>query len=325
MRKRKDLKVLISDMAALRRYVSREIYHVMEELVRVYGWHQVDTWELASSRTDLASELTRRYGRIPQILLFWGAYSLVNAHRDSIDALDCRKLFYAEDLHCDEETRRDRDRAMSVCDTILAAYAPVLSEHYPRLAAERPVVWVPHAAGLDDFFLPFNEDPEPRVFLSGAMSWHYPLRLQVKELADRGAAPIVYHPHPGYHCGYDYERDENVGPGYAEKIHRHLAAFTDALVYRYTVAKFFEIPATGALLLGDRAVSDALRSLGFEEDIHYLPVGSEDVEERIAWALDPVNRPRVDEIRRRGQALVLERHTTSHRARQVDEVCGPSW
>lgn len=318
MRKRKALKLMISEMAALGRYVSREIYQVMEELVRVHGWHQVDTWELARSRTDLASELTRRYGRIPQLLLFWGAYSLVNAHRDSLDALDCRKVFYAEDLHRGDVHHH---RAMLICDTILAAYAPVFSEHYPQLATERPVVWIPHAAG-PDFFLPFNEDPEPLVFLSGALSWHYPLRLQVKELADRGAAPIVYHPHPGYHCGYDYERDANVGRGYAEKIHRHLAAFTDALIYRYTVAKFFEIPATGALLLGDRAVSDALRSLGFEEDIHYLPVGSEDVEEKIAWALNPVNRPRVDEIRRRGQALVLERHTTSHRARQIDEACG---
>jgi glycosyl transferase family 1 len=319
MKKRKNLKILISDMAARGRYVSRELFQSMEELVRVHGWRHVEAWELAHTR-DLASELRRRFRRSPQVLLFWETYHLMDVHQPSIDRMDCHKVFYAEDLHHGDG--RDRHRAMSICDTILAAYAPVFSEHYPRIAAEWPVVWIPHSAG-PDFFLPFNEDPEPLVFLSGAVSWHYPLRIQVKELADRGAAPIVYHPHPGYHCGYDYEHDERVGKGYAEKIHRHLAAFTDALVYRYTVAKFFEIPATGALLLGDRAVSDALRSLGFEEDIHYLPVGSEDVEEKIAWALDPVHRPRVDEIRRRGQALVLERHTTSHRARQIDEVCGP--
>lgn len=315
------MKLLIANMVARQNYVSREFYQIMARLVRIHGWHHIEAWDLERTRTDLASEIARRYRRLPDVLLFWETYDLLNAHRDSIDQMDCRKLFHVEDLHHgDQETRRYRYRAMSVCDTILAVYAPVFSTHYPRLATERPVEWVPHAAG-PQFFLPFNEDPEPTVFLSGAMTRHYPLRHQVKELADRGAAPVVYHPHPGYHRGFDHVSDPNVGQGYAKKIHQHLAAFTDALIYRYTVAKFFEIPATGALLLGDRSVSDALRSLGFEEEAHYLPVSSEDVEEKIAWALDPVNRPRVDEIRRRGQTLVLERHTTSHRARQIDEMC----
>jgi hypothetical protein len=36
--------------------------------------------------------------------------------------------------------------------------------------------------------------------------------------------------------------------------------------------------------------------------------------------LDPENRKEIDEMRRQGQQLVLERHLVEHRAKQIDEV-----
>jgi len=39
-------------------------------------------------------------------------------------------------------------------------------------------------------------------------------------------------------------------------------------------------------------------------------------------ALDPENRKEINEIRRRGQKLVLDRHLVEHRAKQIDDVFG---
>ena len=65
-------------------------------------------------------------------------------------------------------------------------------------------------------------------------------------------------------CGYDYVRDGRVGRGYAEKIWQCRVGFADSVFpFAYIVAKFFEIPATGALLLADDTVSEPLSKLGF--------------------------------------------------------------
>jgi hypothetical protein len=144
----------------------------------------------------------------------------------------------------------------------------------------------------------------------------------VKALYEENSVPIVYFDHPGYHCGFDHQSDERVGKGYAKKIAMHLAAITDGLIYGYLVAKFFEIPATGALLLGEERVKDMLASLGFRDGVHYLSITPENLKPRIEEALDPKNRKEVDEIRRQGQELVLKRHLVEHRSKQIDDVLG---
>jgi hypothetical protein len=111
-----------------------------------------------------------------------------------------------------------------------------------------------------------------------------------------------------------------VGPGYARKINQHRIAFTDCLTFKYVVAKYLEIPATGALLLADDAVSEPLKELGFIENTHYIPVSKENLEDRVQYVLDERNRGEVDRIRRSGQELVWKKHKTIDRARQINEA-----
>jgi hypothetical protein len=121
--------------------------------------------------------------------------------------------------------------------------------------------------------------------------------------------------------GYDYNSNSNIGRGYAEKINKYRVGFTDCLTFKYMVAKYFEIPATGALLLAEDAVKEPLKELGFVEDVHYVPVSKENLEERVKQVLDETNREALDQVRRRAQQLVWERHTTSDRAKLIDETC----
>jgi hypothetical protein len=315
------MKLMVSAMETRSRYVSREFTYVMRELIDGYGWRHMETARLLNSPRTPKATLDAEFGETPEAILFWEDYPLDARARD-LTELDCRKYVFADDLHSwgDEATRVKRS-AFSACDAVLATYAYAFESFFPDLAREKEVVWVPHAAS-PDFLIQLNERPLNAVLLSGAVNQYYPLRQRLKALHERSPERVAYLPHPGYHCGYDYERDARVGRGYARTLHRHRACFTDSLKYGYVVAKYFEIPATGALLLADRSVGEHLTKLGFVEGVHYLPVSGEDMEEKVEFVLDEANHAALDDIRRAGQALVWERHKTADRAKLIDEVCG---
>jgi hypothetical protein len=112
-----------------------------------------------------------------------------------------------------------------------------------------------------------------------------------------------------------------VGAAYARRLQGCFAAFTDSSKYQYVVAKYFEIPATGCLLVADDTVKSVLRRLGFIEHMHYVPVSKLNLEASLEWVLHPGNRPLLDMVRERAQRLVLDRHLTGNRAQQIDRVC----
>jgi hypothetical protein len=315
------MKLVVAQLGALRRYVSREFYYVIRELIDKHGWRHAETYSLRDGRRTMQELLLENFGELPEVILFWEGYDLLTHHALNIRRLECKRYILADDLHWPGELMRLRKLfSFAFCHAVLATYGYALEKFYPGLAGVKKVVWVPHSAS-PDFMVPYNRRPSNSVLLSGAVSSHYPLRQQLKQLHEQGVYRIAYHPHPGYHCGYDYERAGDVGRGYAERINRHRSAFTDSLCFNYVVAKYFEIPAAGALLLADDAVRRPLERLGFKAFRHYLPVSKENLEERVRYVLDERNHSEVDEIRRRGQELVWARHKTSDRARQIDETC----
>lgn len=315
------MKLIVSQLEALRSYVSREFFHIQTDLMTNHGWAQIDTYKLWYA-TTLEGTILETFGRLPETILFWEGYDLLSARSAEIHRLGCPKFVLADDLHWWDEPMRQRKLAgFSLCDMVLSTYGYVWNQFYPELCGAKKVIWIPHSAS-PDFLLHHNQNAENAILLSGAISHHYPLRQQMKVLHGQRRYAIAYHAHPGYHCQYDYERNPDIGRGYAEKLNRYRVGFTDALKYGYVVAKYFEIPATGALLLADAAVSEPLSQLGFIENKHYLPVSMENLEERIRYVLDEANHEELDKIRRRGQELVWEKHKTSDRARQIDDVCG---
>ena len=314
------MKLIVSQMSALSGYVSREFHYVMTDLINDYGWKQIDALQLFNAPGVMKDKLLNTLGELPEIILFWEGYEFLSARFSDIYSLECHKLIFADDLHWwNEQMRLQKLVSFGLCQTILSPYAYLWDSFYPELAGAKQVVLIPHSAS-PDFVLPFNNSPENSIFLSGAEGQHYPLRRRVKQMHAEGVYSISYHPHPGYHCQYDYGTNENVGRRYAEKINRYRAAFTDSLVYGYVVAKYFEIPATGALLVADDAVRGPLKRLGFIENQHYLPLSKESLEEKIRYVLDEANHAELDKIRRAGQELVQSSHKTSDRARRINEV-----
>ena len=315
------MKLIVSYLGALKRYVSREFYYTMADLVAHHGWKHIETNELWSGGGTLQDKLLARFGELPETMLFWESYEFLTAHASAICRMGCQKVILTDDIHWwSAEMRRIRKVSFALCDQVLATYAYTWDKFYPEFCRTKRVVWTPHSAS-PDFMIAFNQRPENAILLSGAINNCYPLRKRMKELHARGSHAITHQPHPGYHCGYDYTRNKEVGRGYAEAINRHRAGFTDSLTFGYVVAKYFEIPATGALLLADAAVSEQLKRLGFVEHQHYLPVSEKNLEESVRYVLDERNHDELDAIRKRGQALVWERHKTSDRARAINQAC----
>lgn len=315
------MKLIVSQLGMFRTYVTREFYFIMGDLISTHGWKHIEPSELWNDAGKVTDKLLREFGELPKTILFWETYEFSAAHATEIQRMNCHKCFLADDLHWwNEQTRQMKVVGFAVSDVILSTYAYGWSKFYPELSSKK-VVWVPHSAS-PDFMLRYNNGAENAIFLSGAINEAYPLRQQMMKLHSEGVYPIAYHRHPGYQSGYDYDENVSIGRGYAEKIHRYRVGFADSgFPFKYVVGKYFEIPATGALLLADDAVSRSLKELGFVENQHYLPVSQEHLEKQIQYVLDERNHQELDRIRCTGQALVQERHKTSDRARQIDEVC----
>ncbi len=315
------MKLVVSELKERSRYTSREAAYIIRDLINNHGWRQMETEHLYYPTGSLKSLLLDKFAELPDVILWWEGYYLLTARRREIESLDCGKYVLCDDLHGGEEhSEQEKGDALSMFDTILSTYGYVFDQFYPRLSTTKRVVWMPHSAS-PDFLLSFNEHPKNAILLSGAVNIYYPLRLRLNEFRDRGLYPIAYHQHPGHRCDFDYRTNDNIGRGYAKRINKYRAAFTDSSVYKYAVAKYFEIPATGSLLLADRAVSGPLKEIGFIEGVHYVGVSHEDFEEKIGYVLDETNHPELDQIRRRGRELVWQRHKTSDRARSIDEIC----
>jgi len=315
------MKLIVSELEVWRRYVSREFYHVMADLMANYGWRQIEASKLWEGRGTIKDKLLEAFGEMPEVILFWEEFASLSAYANQVVRLNCHKCFFADDVHWgwSEEGQR-KLLCFALFDTILTPYAYVFGNFYPQISRIKHVTWVPHSAS-PDFMLPYNPHPENAILLSGCLEYYYPFRQQMKRLHEQGSYAIAYHPHPGYGCDYDYDKDGAIGQGYAAKINNYRVGFTDSTRYRYVVAKYFEIPATGALLLADDAVARQLKELGLIEYVHYLPVSCNDLEEKVQYVLDEKNHEELDEIRKRGQKLIWERHKTSDRARLIDGIC----
>lgn len=308
-------KLAIGPFDALSRFVSREFWTTFSLLTQ-FGWSALETVELRGNEDALGELLRRRAGGWPDVVLFWESYPYAADQIETFRKHGARVYVMTDDLH---HGRKAMGEALRLADGVLATYAPRIGDYFPELDPAR-VSWVPHAAG-PDFLLPVEESPRPVVFVSGAIGEAYPLRMKMRELVERRPELAHLHVHPGYHCEYDYARDPRVGRRFAESMRECLAGFTDALSHRYLVAKHFEIPATGSLLIAERTVGSQLEALGFVDGEHYVSTTADELEATVERVLDPGNAEEIDAIRRRGHALVHRCHTTLHRARQIDAVC----
>jgi len=90
------------------------------------------------------------------------------------------------------------------------------------------------------------------------------------------------------------------------------------------VAKHFEIPATGALLLTSRAAIP-YAAVGFRDGVNYLADDQNNIETTLDYVSAPENLAHVNRMRAAGQKLVREKHMVAHRARLLHMYVRSGW
>ena len=139
-----------------------------------------------------------------------------------------------------------------------------------------------------------------KILLSGSITNnYYPMRKYVSELN---------------HSSIDrLNRGANItGVNYINFLSEYLCCFTCCLTKEtsYIINKFFEIPASGSLLLAyDEWVKDGLKEIGFIDGENYISCNKENLIEKIEWICNEQNRNEVDRIRKNGNELVKNNHT----------------
>jgi len=220
---------------------------------------------------------------------------------------DVRAIGFLKDIQtygkpeCIEHTKRMFDRF----DIILSPSNEFFRERYPEYVDK--MVYFPDFVGPRERYanIPFNEKPTNICFVSGALNPDvYPLRERIVKRGDKRRIAHLYPPWSGHDC---------YGDEYAKTLNRFVCCATCSSKYNYTLAKYFEIPASGALLIAN-TTKDYL-SLGFEPHKHYVPISEENALHTINKVLD---HPKdYTEIRKTAREYVLNNHTEENRFEQL--------
>jgi len=155
----------------------------------------------------------------------------------------------------------------------------------------------------DNSITKFNNNPEMKILLSGSTSKAYPMRKYLKSL--------------NHHLVKILTQQDNIrGQDYYKYINKFVCAFSCCSNKNtpYIVSKFFEIPATGSLLLAnDEFVKEPLKELGFIDGVNYISCNKENIIEKINWICDINNIEEINKIRKKGQELVINYHLLKNR------------
>ena len=152
------------------------------------------------------------------------------------------------------------------------------------------------------------------------MGW-YPYRHAIKRSASKrpNDSRIRILEHPGY---THFKQSRFLGRGFASELNRYVACITDGLHLNYTIAKVFEIPSAGCLLLINAEMRAALARHGMFDGVHFLSYRNrrQSLERVVDYILRPANAAKIRAKRQRAQALVWRRHLVVHKAAALRSV-----
>lgn len=192
------------------------------------------------------------------------------------------------------------------CDMILCTYEDAFRRLHPGFAHK--VRFLPHTFGEADFSgIGYNPAPARGCLLTGATSRYYPLR---NAAAKNPAVTVVEH--PGYTA--DATASGKFGESYARLLNGWFSSVTCASLLGYPVAKYFEIPAAGSLLIADHTPD--MDRMGFVDGENYVRVTAENFGEKLREVLGDMGR--FESVRRAGYDFARSSHALKNRLASLD-------
>lgn len=299
-------------------YIRPELYYVFTALEQNHGWIGLPMSNYETNATARQKLLQSH----PSVLLFCerGMKRYLELPIDELRAQGTNIAAFSDDTHSyNKFSPRLLRYFLDRTDTLVSTYPYLMKEFFSAVPLHQPspvILWHPHSASPTFTERVFNTDPLQKIFLSGATKADsYPIRSWLHDTFQTQHHQVMdTYEHPGY-----VRHSFNQSLLYAQRARSYLACITTTLVHRRLVAKIFELPATGSLLLVNLDLEIYLTALGMQNRVHYVGFEDTDPESGIWWVFDPKNADQVDKIRRAGMELARSKHKTLDRAKGLNE------
>lgn len=125
--------------------------------------------------------------------------------------------------------------------------------------------------------------------------------------------------HPRWHDPSSlksWEIEACINKSYAETLNKYFCSIATDSIYHYGLAKYFEIPAAGSLLLGVRTPD--IDRAGFVPWAHYIPISEVNMLAQIEAVL--IEPHAFSDIRKIGCSYVRHNHSVRNRIRQLQAL-----
>lgn len=282
---------------------------VMEEL----------NFNILTSKSDIIQDNSKFINyiitqNIKLILVFFGYEYIINVNIDFLNSNNIKILIYSNDLHYKNniitETKKNYWNFILNNNNIYfcANYYYCFSKFFdikPQRIIKYPVFVD------DDFTIQINNNPQNAILLSGTKTKEYPARKKLKSIAGYNTNIKIIN-----NCIYQ-------GYDHIKLLNSYLCCFTCCSNENtpYIVAKFFEIPSSGSLLLAyDEFIKEELTNLGFIDGVNYISCTMNNMEEKISYILNPQNRENIDNIRKNAYEFVWKYHTQTERLKYINNI-----
>ncbi len=212
-------------------------------------------------------------------------------------------VMFPSDLQCynNKLCLENRIKVFKRCDLIITPVYEYFMKTYPQFLSKHKFMsncFSPHKRYMK---LPFNDNPKIKCLLSGNFNPKvYPLRAFVKKNG----------------LGVDYKPPRYVGDSYAKLLHSYFCCVASSSIFNYVIAKYFEIPATGSLLLANE--TNDLKRVGFIPHRHYVPINKANALTKISECLK--NPDDYTNIRKEGMEFVRKNHSIVNRMEELEEI-----
>lgn len=107
-----------------------------------------------------------------------------------------------------------------------------------------------------------------------------------------------------------------VGLDYIKELNKYYCGIATSSVFECCVAKYFEIPASGSLLLANHSFD--LYSLGFINNENFIEIDKFNYGDKINHIFN--NPYDYDKIKKAGRAFILKNHTEKNRFEQFKQI-----
>jgi len=216
-------------------------------------------------------------------------------------------IMFTGDLQCykNKQCLDNKIKVFERCDKILSFANEYFIKMYPKFLSKYE--FVPHFFSPYERYtqLSFNNTPKMKCLLSGATRNDvYPLRRLIVE---RHYANVDYKP-----------RKYVVGDNYAKLLHSYFCCAASSSIFNYVLAKYFEIMATGSLLLANE--TEDSKKLGLVPYEHYIPINKSNVFAKIDQCIENPND--YNDIRKAGMKFVRKNHSVINRLELFKKIIG---